>query len=122
MITVDQHIRMSKNIKAYNGPSKNRNFVVNHKNENKLDNRITNLEWCSASDNIAYSIGTRTVVEYENGKKETYLSMTRAARAIGITRGELRSKLRIGISPITMSSKINNVNQIIKVHIPKENE
>ena len=32
-----------------------KNIVVNHKNFNKLDNRVDNLEWCSQGYNIEYS-------------------------------------------------------------------
>lgn len=33
--------------------------IINHKNLNKADNRVENLEWCTASENTkhAYSIG-----------------------------------------------------------------
>lgn len=34
---------------------------VNHKNENRLDNRVENLEWCTCSYNINYGSRNATV-------------------------------------------------------------
>ena len=43
-----------------------RNFPqVNHKDENKLNNSLNNLEWCTAKYNCNY--GTRTKRAFENG-------------------------------------------------------
>lgn len=39
--------------------------MVNHIDENKHNNVITNLEWCSNQENVAYY--------YKNRKMETYL-------------------------------------------------
>lgn len=43
-------------------------LVVNHKNENKMDNRAENLEWCSQSYNTAYS--ARHL--YRDGKRKAF--------------------------------------------------
>lgn len=44
---------------------------INHKNSNKKDNRVENLEWCDYSHNIreAYKNGLRDDVKYARGEK-----------------------------------------------------
>lgn len=40
-------------------PKPNEYTVVNHKDENKQNNSVVNLEWCSGSYNTIYSLGKR---------------------------------------------------------------
>ena len=66
--------------------------IINHKNENKRDNRISNLEWCSIRYNLRYGttqrrraqkIGFRVRQFDANGKYlRTYVTMRAAARVL----------------------------------------
>ena len=62
---------------------------VNHKNENKQDNRVDNLEWCSQSYNSTYGSRPRKQAE-KLGKRvicvetgEVYKSFGLAGKAVG---------------------------------------
>ena len=68
---------------------------INHKDENKSNNRADNLEWCTRSHNVNY--GTRIsrqrlgvikgVVQYDRKGDfvASYDSLTRASREVGLT-------------------------------------
>jgi len=66
---------------------------INHKDENTLNNRADNLEWCSRQYNIDYSKSKR-VEQYEHGEKiAEYRSIAEASRQTGIKRTSINNAL-----------------------------
>lgn len=63
---------------------------VNHKDENKLNNRVSNLEWCTYQYNVRYGKGALArnsrVIQYDMGGNAINIweSANEAAEAFGI--------------------------------------
>ena len=54
---------------------------INHKDENKKNNNISNLEWCDARYNSTYSMGKKVINTVDN---QVFDSISAAAEAYGI--------------------------------------
>ena len=79
------------------------NFDVNHKDGNKLNNNVSNLEWCTRSENVKHSYrnGLQKNVSNRYGSfrvlNERDLSIIKSAKELGYTTDAQVAKL-IGCS------------------------
>ena len=67
---------------------------INHKDENKLNNNISNLEWCTPSYNTCYSLHKASFKIMCNGI--IYPSIKACARALNIDSKCIRYRLKVG--------------------------
>ena len=56
--------------------------VVNHKDENKLNNNANNLEWCTQKYNSNYGTGTEKIAEKLRGRKRLKESVEKGAEKV----------------------------------------
>ena len=82
---------------------------VNHKDGNRLNNQVSNLEWCSSRANVkhAYSTGLKT----NDGTKNPFSILTEseviqiwALRHTKLTAQQIRDKLKLNVSISTVKS------------------
>lgn len=67
---------------------------VNHKDENPMNCRVENLEWCDHQYNVEYS-KAKSVAQYLDGEKiAVYKSIVHASRITGISRTSINNALR----------------------------
>ena len=57
-------------------PNINNQPMVNHKDENKMNNQVSNLEWCDNKHNIRYSLSKQIVRIGKDGTSKVYDTMT----------------------------------------------
>lgn len=76
-------------------------IVVNHKNENKQDNRSENLEWCDVKYNTNYNGSAYRRMEYKRKRivatkgetKIEFVSVVAAAEYLGVNHSNISSCL-----------------------------
>lgn len=86
-------------------------ITVNHKDGNRLNNNIENLEWLSRAENIQYGFENGqypqkgvTIVNTATGEKQDFRSCSQASLAIGANISYVSSHIRKGEFVCTINS------------------
>ena len=74
---------------------------VNHKNSNRLDNRVENLEWCTIQENVTHAVRAGRASKPPQ-RKPTPLVAVPVSGAVGYYFPMLKTVLSIGVKPSTI--------------------
>jgi hypothetical protein len=87
-------------------PNPNNLPMVNHKNENKMDNRKDNLEWCTRSYNTLHSINgsnprkaRRRLTKYSIAERQAHVAEYQRRNSGGKTYSKRKTYTELNISP-----------------------
>lgn len=72
-------------------PNVKNNPCINHKNGNKKDNRVSNLEWCSYQENINHAIKTGLMSAHGYHTKESNKKISKSVKLLW-EKGVLKAK------------------------------
>lgn len=94
-------------------PNPNNYPMVNHKDENKKNNNVENLEWCTASYNVNYGTGK---VRRTLSTKETWKNMSEEKRKeISENHRKAAIKYMNSISKEEKIKKFSNMTSIVRI-------
>ena len=88
-------------------------YVVNHRDGNKLNNRIDNLEWCTQAENVAHAFGNGFMVAGENqeaaaeGRKKPVVQYDATGNRIARYSSNIEAARLLGIHPANISQCCN---------------
>jgi len=67
---------------------------VNHKDEDKTNNNVANLEWSTHADNVQHSLAKSYIVEnVRTGERQTIFNLRAFCRQLGLNRSCLKDTL-----------------------------
>lgn len=76
---------------------------VNHKDGDRMNNSVSNLEWCSSSDNVSHAY--RTGLKTNHGEKNPFRKLTEsevkdiwALRHSGLTARQIKERLNLEVT------------------------
>lgn len=96
---------------AFLGEYLDSKLTVNHKDGNRLNNRVDNLEWVSLADNIRHGFNTGLYTHQKeckliiNDAVYVFRSISEASRFIGRNSSYISNALKLGRKVITKSGK-----------------
>lgn len=69
------------------------NLTINHKDENKLNNKLENLEYITVKENVRYSQAFKIIGENIENSKKVYFNSTREVNNFGFSQRCVRRVL-----------------------------